>query len=158
MLHPREPASCEGLASNSENLWAFAVVFMDRAACLALPISLRPREENHAEDIDGGAIVAVLGYGAAPSAAETWTGKISDSSCGASHDTMTEHGKKGTDKDCTLMCVKKGSQYVFVNEGKVLKITNQDFKSLQRFAGETIKVTGDLDGDAITATKIEKPM
>lgn len=104
------------------------------------------------------AIVAVLWFGAGPSAGETWTGKISDSSCGASHDTMTEHGKKGTDKDCTLMCVKKGSRYVFVNEGKVLKIANQDFKGLQQFAGETVRLTGDLKDDMITVTKIEKGM
>lgn len=104
-------------------------------------------------------IVAVLGYGAAPSAAETWTGKISDSSCGASHDTKTEHGKKGTDKDCTLMCIKDGSKYVFVHEGKVLKIANQDFKELRPFAGEkTVKLTGDLKGDTVTVTRIEKAM
>lgn len=104
------------------------------------------------------AIVAVTWFGAGLSAADTWTGKISDSSCGASHDTMTEHGKKGTDKDCTLMCVKKGSQFVFVNEGKVLKIANQDFKALRQFAGETVKLTGDLKGDTVTVTSIEKAM
>jgi hypothetical protein len=38
---------------------------------------------------------------------------------------MTEHGRKGTDKDCTLMCVRGGSSYVFVSEGRVLKIANQ---------------------------------
>ena len=73
---------------------------------------------------------------------ETWTGKISDSSCGASHDAMTEHGKKGSDKDCTLMCVKKGAKYAFVTGGQVRPIANQDFKALQQFAGDTVKLTG----------------
>ena len=35
--------------------------------------------------------------------------------CGKSHDTMTEHGKKMSDKQCTVACVEHGSQYVFVN-------------------------------------------
>ncbi len=102
------------------------------------------------------ALAAVLAAGTSLSAATTWTGKISDAMCGLSHDTMTEHGKKGTDKDCTLMCVKKGSSYVFVNEGKVLKIANQDFKDLQPFAGDLVRLTGDLKGDTITVTRIEK--
>lgn len=101
-------------------------------------------------------LTAVLSFGASLSAASTWTGKISDAACGASHETMTEHGKKGTDKECTLMCVKGGKGYVFVNEGKVLKIANQDFKGLQQFAGETVRLTGDLKGDALTVTKLEQ--
>ena len=94
--------------------------------------------------------------GASQASADTWTGKISDSSCGASHDTMTEHGKKGTDKDCTLMCVKDGSKFVFVEKDTVMSIANQDFKDLQQFAGETVTLTGDLKGRSITVTKIEK--
>lgn len=101
-------------------------------------------------------LAAVLSFGASLSAASTWTGTISDAACGPSHDTMTEHGKKGTDKDCTLMCVKGGSSYVFVNDGKVLKIANQDFKGLQQFAGDTVRLTGDLKGDTITITKLEQ--
>ncbi len=102
------------------------------------------------------AVAMVLPFAAGLSAAETWTGKISDSSCGVSHDTMTEHGAKATDKQCTAMCVMKGAKYVFVREGKVLKIGNQDFKGLQQFAGDAVKLTGDLKGDTITVTKVEK--
>lgn len=87
---------------------------------------------------------------------DSWTGKISDSSCGASHDAMTEHGKKGTDKDCTLMCVKKGARYVFVSGNEVRAIANQDFKDLQQFAGDTVKLTGDLKDSTITVRRIEK--
>ena len=87
---------------------------------------------------------------------ETWTGKISDSSCGASHDMMTEHGTTGTDKDCTLMCVKKGAKYVFVSGNQVRAIANQDFKDLQQFAGDTVTLTGELKDNAITVRRIEK--
>ena len=38
---------------------------------------------------------------------KTWTGKISDSMCGASHTKMmAEHKDAKTDRDCTLACVK----------------------------------------------------
>jgi hypothetical protein len=100
-------------------------------------------------------VVAAL-CGASLASADTWTGKISDSSCGASHDTMTEHGKKGSDKDCTLICVKDGSKFVFVSKDTVMPIANQDFKDLKAFAGETVTLTGDLKDKSITVTKIEK--
>src|SRR5918996_287490 len=90
-------------------------------------------------------LAMLLSAGSMPAAqrTETWTGKISDSSCGASHDAMTEHGKKGTDEDCTLMCVKKGAKYVFVTGSQVRPIANQDFKDLQQFAGDTVRLTGE---------------
>ena len=101
-------------------------------------------------------VVMALSFAASLSAAETWRGKISDSSCGVSHDTMTEHGTKGTDKQCTAMCIMKGAKYVFVRDGNVLKIANQDFKGLQEFAGDTVRLTGNLKGDVITVTKVEQ--
>jgi hypothetical protein len=84
----------------------------------------------------------------------TWTGTISDSACGASHAAMTEQGKKGTDKDCTEMCLKKGAKYVFVNSGKVYMIKNQNFADLKKFAGDKVTLNGDLTGDTMTITKL----
>lgn len=103
------------------------------------------------------AMAAVVWVGGSVAAAQsqTWTGTISDSMCETSHSSMTEHGKKGTDKDCTLMCVKDGAKYVLVSEGEVLQIANQDFQDLERFAGSTVKVTGELKEGAITVTAIE---
>lgn len=102
------------------------------------------------------ALSALLVIGGAASAADTLTGTISDAMCGVSHDTMTEHGKKMSDKQCTLACVQHGSEYVFVNGDKVLKIANQNFKGLQQFAGDTVRLTGDVKGDTITVAKIAK--
>jgi len=48
----------------------------------------------------------------------TWTGKISDSECGAAH-MKGQHGKKMSDGECTAACVKGGEKYVFVSKGKV---------------------------------------
>jgi hypothetical protein len=88
---------------------------------------------------------------------QTWTGKVSDSMCGASHKSATEHaGKKMSDRDCTLACVKEHqAKYVFIQNGKVLNIANQDAAGLEQHAGHTVKVTGTLDGDTITVSKIE---
>ena len=97
-----------------------------------------------------------LALSGSASAGQTWAGKISDSSCGTSHETMTEHGTKMSDQQCTLACVKVGAKYVLASGDKVLKIANQDFKGLQQFAGDAVQLTGDLKGDTITVTKVQK--
>ncbi len=102
-----------------------------------------------------GALLMALTTVPAFAAPQTWTGTISDSTCGAKH-MEGEHGMKVSDKDCTAMCVKKGATYVFVSEGKVLTIANQDFKGLMEQAGAAVKLTGALNGDTVTITKLEK--
>ena len=87
---------------------------------------------------------------------KTLTGKISDSMCGASHKSAMEHaGKKMSDHDCVLACVEKGAKFVFVSGGKTYNIENQDMPELKEHAGHTVKLTGDLTGDTVKATKIE---
>jgi hydrogenase maturation factor len=90
---------------------------------------------------------------------QTWTGKISDSMCGASHKSVTEHGgKKMSDRDCTLACVKEHqAKYVFVHNGKVLNIANQDAVGLEEHAGHTVRLTGEMKDDTITVSKIVMP-
>ena len=100
------------------------------------------------------AAAAVMSYASVSAETGTWTGTISDSGCGASHDAMTEHGKKGNDKQCTQMCLMKGAKYVFVNDGKVLMIKNQNLADLKKFAGDRVTVSGDLSGDTLTVAKI----
>jgi hypothetical protein len=56
--------------------------------------------------------------------------------------------------DCTLACVKDGGQYVFVMNGKVYKIANQTLAALPRYAGNTVELTGNMQGDTITVSKI----
>lgn len=89
-------------------------------------------------------------------AEQSWVGKISDSDCGAKHMSGSEHeGAKMSDADCVKACIDKGAKYVFVNQGKVLTITNQDFADLAANAGQTVKLTGEMTGDTVTVTKIE---
>ena len=88
--------------------------------------------------------------------AGTWTGQISDSSCGASHAKMMGDGKMKTTRDCTLGCVKGGSKYVFVSAGSVYQIENQSFTDLEKRAGQMVELTGDMKGDTVTISKLSR--
>jgi hypothetical protein len=99
---------------------------------------------------------ALLLAPAVSSAAEqTWTGKIADSACGAKHEEAAENEGVMPDRDCTQACIRGGSKYVLVVDGKVFQIANQDNKDLATHAGHAVKMTGELKGNAITASKIE---
>ncbi|HWF11987.1 MAG TPA: hypothetical protein VG297_26140 [Bryobacteraceae bacterium] len=89
-------------------------------------------------------------------AAATMEGTISDSMCGTSHAKMMEMHKdaKMTDRDCTLACVKNGGKFVFVSDGKVYNVANQNFAALTQRAGEPVSLTGTVQGDTITVSKI----
>jgi hypothetical protein len=92
----------------------------------------------------------------AAAAPATMTGMISDSMCGASHAKMMSMHKdaKMTERDCTLACVKGGGKYVFVSDGKIYQISNQDLAALAKEAGEPVQLTGDVNGDTITVSKV----
>jgi hypothetical protein len=93
----------------------------------------------------------------ATAAEQTWTGQISDSACGAKHEEAAEGQGKMADRDCTIACVRGGSKYVLVSDGKVFQIANQDNKDLAAHAGHTVKMTGEMKDNAITVAKIEMP-
>ena len=61
-----------------------------------------------------------------------------------------QHGGKGTDAECSAACVKAGGKYVFVSEGHVYTIANQNQKDLSANAGKIVQLTGDLQGTTIT--------
>jgi hypothetical protein len=74
---------------------------------------------------------------------QTWTGWISDSSCGAK-------GMTAEHRDCGVKCVKeKGAKWVFVNSGTktVFNIHNQDSIIPETALGQEMKVTGHLVED-----------
>jgi hypothetical protein len=83
---------------------------------------------------------------------QTWTGEISDSMCGPSHQSMAKKGQKVNSRECTLECIKGGQKYVFVSKGQVYEIANQDLPALQQHAGHTVQLTGDLGSDNKTIT------
>jgi hypothetical protein len=104
-----------------------------------------------------GLIAGVMLY-AARAEDQSWTGTISDSNCGAKHAAGAEHGNgKMSDAECVNGCVKKGAKYVFVADGRVYNIDNQDFATLPDHAGQAVKLTGEMSGDTIRVSKIEMP-
>jgi hypothetical protein len=92
----------------------------------------------------------------AGAATMTMNGMISDSMCGASHAKMMEMHKdaKMNDRDCALACVKGGGKFVFVSGGKVYNVANQNLAALTEHAGEAVSLTGDVEGDTITVSKL----
>lgn len=101
------------------------------------------------------AAALLFGAGALSAAEQTWSGKISDSACGAKHEEAAENTGVMPDRECTEACVRGGSKYVLVVDKQVFQIANQDFKGLATHAGHAVKITGELKGNAITVSKIE---
>jgi hypothetical protein len=98
---------------------------------------------------------AILSVSACLGADQSWSGKLSDSMCGAQHKATAEHSASNlSDAGCIALCVKNGAKYVFVSGGKVYKIHNQDFADLKPRAGQTVRVTGEMTGDAIKVSRI----
>lgn len=104
----------------------------------------------------GFATVLMMSAAFSLAAEKTMSGKISDSDCGRSHKSAIEHaGKKMTDHDCVLACVKEhNAKYVFVSGGKIYNIANQDYAGLEEHAGHDVRMTGDMTDDTMTVTKI----
>src|SRR5215216_7901340 len=99
--------------------------------------------------------LVLFGGGSALGAEQTWTGKLADSACGAKHEEAAEGQGVMPDRTCTEACVRGGSKYVLVVDGKVLQIANQNNKDLAAHAGHTVRITGELKGSEITVSKID---
>ena len=105
-----------------------------------------------------GAVVVIGALAVVPASAQkeqTWKGAISDSNCNGKHSAGEHDGKKMTDTDCTNVCIKKGAKYVFVSDGKVYKLGNQESKQIASHAGQRVELTGRMSGDTITATRMK---
>jgi hypothetical protein len=88
-------------------------------------------------------------------AQQAFTGRISDSTCGASH--QSKAAASGlTDRQCLLACIKVLSKYVLVDRNnQVIPIANQDAMGLPLYAGRPVTITGERKGDAVWVTKVE---
>ena len=98
------------------------------------------------------AVTALVLSGAALSAkTTTLTGKVGDAMCGA------KHMMAGDEAGCTRACVKKGSDYALIVKDKVytLKASDATKDQLDKLAGQSAKVTGDLDGETIQVTSVQ---
>jgi hypothetical protein len=74
------------------------------------------------------------------SAAETFTGVITDTMCGAKPHTMM---KGHTDPECVRMCVKGPYAYALVDGANVIRLNDQ--KVAAKYAAQKVSVTGAYD-------------
>lgn len=83
--------------------------------------------------------------------AETFTGVVTDTMCGARHTMM----KDQPDDKCIKICVKGSSEYALFDGKNVFKLSDQSKSA--KFAAQKVKVTGTLDQKkkTITITSIE---
>ena len=80
-------------------------------------------------------IAILLAFGLA----ETFTGVITDTMCGAKHTMM----KDQPDDKCIKMCVKGSSEYALFDGRNVFKLSDQSKPA--KFAAQKVKVTVTLD-------------
>jgi hypothetical protein len=86
-------------------------------------------------------------------APQIFTGRLSDSICGASH-----QAKAGamTERECIFECLKSLGKYVLVDQdNKITPIANPDLPGFPLYAGRMVRITGDLEGGALVAAKVE---
>lgn len=83
-----------------------------------------------------------------PAAGKTVTGVVSDSMCGAKH-----MAKDKSAAECTRECVKGGSDYALVVDGKVYPLKG-DKTELDKYAGQRATVKGTLDGNNLNVQSI----
>ena len=82
--------------------------------------------------------------------ADDWTGFIGDSKCAHTG----ANGEK--DAACSKNCVKRGADPVLVTgDGKVLKFDADSKAKAVAHAGESVKVSGSLSGDTISASSVD---
>ena len=86
----------------------------------------------------------------AVAADKTFTGTITDTMCGASHNGMN----MGTDPQCVIECVKGGDKYALWDGNTVYVLSDQ--KGAAPFAAKKVTVRGTLDqtGKTIQVTSI----
>jgi len=84
-------------------------------------------------------------------AEQTFTGRLSDNLCGASHQST-----EVSDRQCLFACLNRLAKYVLVDQdNRVLPIANQDARGLPLYAGRPVRITGERQGDAIVVSKVE---
>jgi hypothetical protein len=97
-------------------------------------------------------VLATVAIGA--NAADTFTGVISDTMCGAKpHSLMKLKGQ--TDAECIKMCTRGPYVYALLDGTNVMKLSDQ--KTAAKYAAQNVKVKGTYDQktNTIRVTSIE---
>ena len=74
--------------------------------------------------------------------AESWTGVISDSRCGAKHEALS-----AADVKCMQACMKKGATPVLLTGGKMYSISSSSNEQVAPHIGEKVTITGKQEKD-----------
>lgn len=92
-----------------------------------------------------------LGSTAASAKTTTVTGTVGDAMCGVKHKMASD------EPGCTRACVKMGSDYALIVKDKVytLKANDAAKADLDKLAGKTARVVGDLNGETIQVTSVQ---
>src|SRR5437667_12474043 len=70
---------------------------------------------------------------------QTFTGRLSDSLCGASHQSKASAGAL-SERECLFACISARAKYVLVDQQHdVIAIVNQDAMGLPLYAGRPVK-------------------
>ena len=89
---------------------------------------------------------------------QTWSGVISDSKCGGSHQAIA--GPAGmTERECAFHCINGLAKYVLVDDKQnVIPIVNQDFAGIPLRLTRPVRVTGTLTNRGIVLSRLELPL
>lgn len=78
---------------------------------------------------------------------KTLTGVVSDSMCGAKH-------ASANSAECARKCAASGSGYALVVGDQVYKLQGAK-DELTKYAGESVTVTGDVEGDTVKVASVK---
>jgi hypothetical protein len=85
--------------------------------------------------------------GSNPTAQQNFEGMITDTHCGAKHDS----GINRAASDCVRICVHSGNAFALVSGEKIYILTGANVQ-LKTLAGMRVRVSGALNGNTITVT------
>lgn len=77
----------------------------------------------------------------------TVSGVISDSMCKSDHSAMIKNGHGKDDASCTRACWKEGNKAVLIDKKNNVVYNLTNAKSVNKYAGKTVTVTGHIDDD-----------
>ncbi len=96
-------------------------------------------------------MISLAAVFAAAGLAETMSGTVGDSKCGAKHEAAA-----AADAACVAKCVKGGASPIIISDGKVYKITAGSQEKVLPLLGQKVTVNGKVDGDTIDIATVEE--
>jgi hypothetical protein len=81
-------------------------------------------------------------------------GQITDSRCAAGHRHTAPALQNMNGGDCIRRCVEMGAEYVFVSQGVVYSLRNQDFVELRHLAGQDVQLEGEVRRNLLTVSQV----